>query len=272
MKIHPFLKASTSLPADNKQRWAYLRISLTRDMQANSLDVQRAQIEDHCLRLGLTLVGVTVDEDSSATEIDFFDRPRVQEMLAAMPEGCRHLVVTKLDRLSRSNTRVGLQTLEDLLGLDFRVTAFDTPTDTSTAAGELQLTIMLAAARFETRRRGERQAETVVSMREHRHRIGSVPYGWDAAPSGRVSKTKRDADDLVPNWKEQTILREILARHARGDNDNEIARWLRAKGERTKKAGQVINGRPVKGKWHAATVQSVREHALLADQPTALAA
>lgn len=250
----------------------YVRGS-TKDQQ-NTLAAQRKQIEDYCAYKGLLLAGVTVDEGESAFEVDFFERPQVAAMLEHMGQTkATGIVITKLDRGFR-NALDCLFTLENLKSRGIDLHLLDLGLEPDTPVGKLLLTMLAGIAEFENKRRSERQLAAFAVMRAARHRSGTIPYGWDAVPSrlGRVSKTGRPAEDLIPNESEQRILRYILAASGSGASDRQIAAHLVANAVPTKNAGKTMRraGREflVSGRWTPAQVRSVRLNALCPSSPS----
>jgi DNA invertase Pin-like site-specific DNA recombinase len=249
----------------------YVRGS-TKDQQ-NTLAAQRKQIEDYCAYKGLRLAGVTVDEGESAFEVAFYERPMVAAMLAQMTaNGATGIVITKLDRGFR-NALDCLFTLENLKSRGINLHLLDLGLEPDTPVGKLLLTMLAGIAEFENKRRSERQLAAFAVMRASRQRSGTVPYGWDAVPSrcGRVSKTGRPAEDLVPNEFEQGILHRILAAAQTGTTDRQIARQLTQQSIPTKNAGKTMRraGREfvVSAQWTAAQVRSIRQNALCPSDP-----
>jgi DNA invertase Pin-like site-specific DNA recombinase len=238
--------------------------------QQNTLAAQRKQIEDYCSYKGLRLAGVTIDEGESAFEVAFFERPQVSAMLAQIQAtGATGIVITKLDRGFR-NALDCLFTLENLKNRGIDLHLLDLGLEPDTPVGKLLLTMLAGIAEFENKRRSERQLAAFAVMRAARHRSGTIPYGWDAVPSrqGRVSKTGRPAEDLVPNEFEQSILQFILAASEGGSTDRQIAAHLVVTAVPTKNAGKRMRraGREfiVRSNWTAAQVRSVRLNALCA--------
>lgn len=222
--------------------------------QQNTLTAQRTQIEAYCAFKGLTLVQCFVDEGESAFSVDFYERPIAAEMILRMEElGATSIIITKLDRGFR-NALDCLFTVQDLEARGIGLHLLDLQLDPTSPIGKLLLTMLAAIAEFENKRRSERQRAGFGVMRSQGQRTGTVPYGWEARPSWRQSKTGRQADDLIPLATEQ----EWLVKFAEGDwrdvSCNEVARRLNQAGVPAKKGG----------KWYGATVQSVRHHALIA--------
>ncbi len=144
--------------------------------------------------------------------------------------------------------------MDDLGRRNVQLHILDIQLDTTTPVGKLVLTMMAAIAEFENRRRSERQKAGFAVMKGNSQRCGNVPYGWDATVSDRMSKTGRVADDLTPNMEEQAVLERILTGDLSRMSDNAAARTLNAEGITAKKGG----------KWHGATIASVRAHGRLA--------
>ena len=240
--------------------------------QQNTLVAQRTQIESYCAyKQGITdpeqikaCARIFVDEGESAFSVDFYERPKVQEMLLWMKaNGATSIVITKLDRGFR-NALDCLFTVENLAERKINLHLLDIGLDSTTPVGKLLLTMMAGIAEFENKRRAERQVAGFTVMRGAKHRCGGVPYGWDAVPSDRISKTGRKADDLVANTFEQRILKFILNEHKDGRADNSIARMLNANGIQTKNAGKTMKRKGVEyvveGTWTGANVRSVRKN------------
>lgn len=84
------------------------------------------------------------------------------------------LVVTKLDRLGRT-TLDTLTTMTELSGRGIAVKALDLDLDTSTAAGQLVVSVMASLAQFERDRLIERTNEGVERARKAGKRMGRPP-------------------------------------------------------------------------------------------------
>lgn len=246
------------------------------DDQQNTLVAQRTQIEGYCGFKQFNLGRVFVDEGESAVKLDFYERPLAAQMVAWMKEnGATAIIITKLDRGFRGAVDL-LLTIDDLKTKGIGMHLLDIGLDPTTPVGEMVATMMASVARYECRRRSERQREAVQAMKDTNQRTGAVSYGWDAITSTRTSKTGRQADDLVANPKEQMWLRQIIEWSDGGVSDCEIARRLNNLNVLTKNAGKPIirkgKATTCQGKWAPASVQSVREHARLDSNPSPLTA
>lgn len=242
--------------------------------QKNTIEAQTTSIARYCTGLGLDLRQTFSDSGISGSST-FMERPAVLEMLAFMRElEIRQIVFTKLDRAFRS-VRDCVLTLDEWASNGVAFHIIEQKIDTSNAMGRAFLQIMAVLAELENGQRSERQGAAFASMRSTGQRTGAVSYGWDAVSSDRISKTGRQADDLTVNLHEMAWLNQILAWHADSVSDCEIARRLNTAGVKTKNAGKTMQrkGRTwiCDGKWEAAGVRSVREHARL-QEPIALAA
>lgn len=221
--------------------------------QKNTLEAQEDQIRSYCRYRGLELVKCFADRGESAFSIPFYKRSQAAEMLATMTSiDAKGIVIPKLDRGFRDALDC-LFTVDDLARKRIEMHILDIQLDTSTPVGKLVLTVMAAIAEFENKRRSERQNAAFAVMRTNRQRCGSIPYGWDAVPTNRMSKTGRPADDLVPNEYEQRTLRRIHEGDLSMLSDNAASRALNNEGIPAKKGGR----------WFGATVASVRRHAQL---------
>ena len=228
--------------------------------QQNTLAAQETQIRAYAGFKQFELVDCIIDSGESAFSVDFLERPKVAELLHRMKEtGATHIIVTKLDRGFRGAVDL-LLTMDVLKGQGIGLHLLDIGLDPTTAVGEMVATIIASVARYECRRRSERQKEAFSVMREEGKRCGTIPYGWDAVTSLRTSKTGRQADDLIPNPEEQAVLRRMTGEWS-GLTDCEIARRLNRESIPAKKGG----------KWYAASAKKVRLNARIAEEAAAAA-
>lgn len=116
-----------------------------------------------------------VDNDTSASKVRGADTGWGR-MLEDIRSGLVDTVVAvNLDRLLRTQ-----RDLLDLLDLGVAVVTLEGELDLTSASGEMQASVLTAMARFETRRKSERQ----VRANEHRARTGKVvrgrrPFGFE---------------------------------------------------------------------------------------------
>lgn len=285
-------------PLDSPDATPEPAVILTRSStveQVNSILVQDAMARRYCEAAKLNPFVTITDSGTSAEKVAFFDRPKVAEMFALMRlHGIRHIVLAKQDRgfrdtedclktirILNKGLREGERVAVDVAGMQgVAIHIVEDNIDSRDERSMLLLTIKAAVAQEENRKRNERIRDTLAEIKPKGHRIGGIPYGKDAVKCmSRVSKTGRQADDLVDNPHEQRWLRQILAWHDEGETDHEIKRRLNAAGVKTKLAGQPMS-RKVKdaagnvlrvkhwvcdGQWEAATVLAVRRNGRLSE-------
>jgi len=232
---------------------AYVRGSTAK--QKNTLESQTRTVEDYCRYQQLDLAHVFIDSDESGAD-SFYSRPQAQALLKYCEDhDINQIVMAKLDRSFR-NAKDCLTVIDELRSkrqIDFHI--LDCQVDTRAATGRLFMTILAAIAEWENGRRRERQLENFETMRRNHHRCGAVPFGWMPSPSSRISRTGRQSDDLLPDPSQQLTLAAMREMRARGVGYTAIAKWL------NREAIPSATG----GKWHPSTVQSVLDHARLAE-------
>jgi DNA invertase Pin-like site-specific DNA recombinase len=202
----------------------YLRVST--DEQALSgagLSAQRAAITAEVERRGWVLVEMIEDAGWSAKNLD---RPGLQRALPMLEGRSRHadvLVVSKLDRLSRSvHQASGL--LERSQRKGWSLVMLDIGVDTSTPPGEVMAHMLMAFAQYERRLIGQRTKDALAVKRANGVRLGR----------------RRELPDQVLDW--------IVAQHADGTALAVIARALNDREEPTVHGG---------AQWYASTVRAV---------------
>jgi DNA invertase Pin-like site-specific DNA recombinase len=152
----------------------YARVSTDEQAATGaSLTAQRDEIAQEAARRGWDVVAVHEDGGTSARTLD--GRPGLSAALRSAAAGdADALVVTKLDRLSRS--------LIDFAGLlerarreGWAVIALDLGVDTTTPAAELVANVMAAVAQWERRAIGERTRAALAVRRRDGVRLGRPP-------------------------------------------------------------------------------------------------
>lgn len=221
---------------------AYLRVST--EQQADGgvfLDAQRAKVGAYALACGLTLVETIVDAGVSAKTLD---RPGLCQALAALTAGkAEALLVTKLDRLTRSVRDLGTLVEDYFAEGRFALLSVADSIDTRSAGGRLVLNVLGSVAQWEREAIGERTSDALVQVRAEGVRLGGEALGW-----ARTEETDTDGRRLVREVEEEaaTVAR-IRALRSEGRTLRDIAATLTAEGRRTKRGGA----------WAAETVRLV---------------
>ncbi len=226
---------------------AYVRGSTAK--QKNTLESQTRTAEDYSRYVKFDLDRVFIDSDESGAD-SFYSRPQAREMLRYCEEhDISQIIMAKLDRSFR-NAKDCLTVIDELRARGFEFHILDCQVDTRAATGRLFMTILAAIAEWENGRRRERQLENFETMRRNGHRCGGIPFGWKADPSGRTSRTGRQADNLIPDPDQQLTLGAIRGMRKAGIGYSAIAKWLNGEAIPSAKGGR----------WHPSTVQSVLSH------------
>lgn len=152
--------------------FAYLRVSKIR--QELSPEAQRAQLEAYCVVKGYELVHIFEEPAISGGTI-LRERPE-GSWLMAMLEECDTVIFTKLDRAFRDVVDC-ITTAADVIAAGKSLHFLDLGIDTSTAAGEMCMTILAGMARFERRRISERITEALAVVKSQGRHVGPAPFG-----------------------------------------------------------------------------------------------
>jgi site-specific DNA recombinase len=247
----------------------YIRAS-TAD-QKNSLDAQEHEGRAFAARVGMEVHATFIDPGVSGTS-PFLKRKEARAAIAHMKRhGVSTLLVLKLDRAFR-NLPDMRSTLDHLMAQGITLRVINPDIDFKGSIGLLIANILGAIAEFELGCRGERQRDGIEVMRRKRvSRSQFAPFGWDLGPELPEEKSHagRPLRRLLPNPREQSALREIIALYEAKHTLQSIADRLNSEGIPTKRAGQTItrNGKTIQcsGHWQPQTVKSVLDYAELAD-------
>jgi DNA invertase Pin-like site-specific DNA recombinase len=157
---------------------AYLRVSDPQQVEKFSLPAQRTMIAAHCEREGWPEPAWFVEDGRSALSDDFERRPQFRALLAAAEAGViTRVVVVDTDRFARSVVG-GLAAAARLEAAGCRLSIINQPGDLATPEGEMQFTLHLMFARYESRQKGRRVKAAVARMKaEGKWPGGSPPFG-----------------------------------------------------------------------------------------------
>lgn len=197
----------------------YCRVSTEEQAEHGvSMDAQEAQLRAYVAAHSLEVLDVVRDNGVSARTLA--RRDGLQRALAALRAGdADGLVVTKLDRLSRS-VRDVLDLADAAKDARWQLHSVAEHLDTSTAAGRFVLTVLAGLAQMEREQVGERTRAALAHLRSQRKRTsGRPPFGY-----------RFEAGYEVDEPAEQAILGEILELRGAGLGPRRIAGELDARG------------------------------------------
>ena len=204
----------------------YIRVSTQGQVDDGvSLETQKAKIEAWCLANDYDLVEVFSDEGISGKAMN--NREGLQQALDAVNKDMA-LVTYSMSRISRST--------EDMLALARQIekqgadmVSLSEKIDTTSAAGKMVFRMLAVLNEFERDQISERTTAALQYKKQQGQRIGTVPYGYSL-----------DADGihLVPDTREQKILRFITQLRNEGYKLRQIAEQLNADGLLTRRGSE----------------------------------
>ena len=223
------MPANSPEPSDGSPLAAIYR-SVSTKQQDESLKTQEGACDAYCAfkRLATSPETEFHDADTSGS-IPLLERPGGQTLFNAIKLRLRstsstpstssilpikHLVVAKLDRLGRSAIDL-LSTVKQLddLGVTLHIVDMNGDTlSTQGPAGRLMFTVLAGMAEFEREMIGARVRETMDRKFNEEALIGTVPYGYNAVPTGEVTVKNGKTTvhkRLVDNPTEQQWLRQM---------------------------------------------------------------
>lgn len=207
----------------------YARIS--HDANADGLGVarQKADCIARAKRDGLTVIGVYVDNDISASSTSNKHRPEYSRMLEGARSGLFDVI------LAYSNSRLTRRPreLEDLIDLHDRygtriLTIVSGDDDLGTADGRMMARLKASVDAGEAERTAERLRSKMLELAKAGRHTGSRPFGWNLLGTGKDQK-------LVINDVEAMVLRECVQRFLDGDSLWKINNDLNSRGIQTSK-------------------------------------
>ncbi|MEZ4503451.1 MAG: recombinase family protein [Dehalococcoidia bacterium] len=202
----------------------YVRVSDESQVEGLSLDAQRREIARYCESHGLELVQVYADEGVSARTDRIDRRPALARLLEQAADGSFELVVVHtIDRWAR-NVGVQRQALQRLGQAGIGFVSVTENIDFSTAAGKLLLTMLGGVSEFFSDQLAVHISKAKREQAERGIPPGPIPFGYASGEDGVPLRVSNEAEAVL----------EVFTRRAEGASHGETARWLNARGFRTR--------------------------------------
>jgi DNA invertase Pin-like site-specific DNA recombinase len=180
---------AVQIAIDSLRAVGYIRVST--DEQEGSglgLEAQRAAIEGATTRRGWDLIYVFTDTASGRS---LSRRPGLEKALAMLEGGgASALVVSKLDRLSRS-TKDFATLMERAQRRGWAPVVLDLGVDTTTPAGEMVASVMMSVAQWERKIIGQRTKEALAAKKAQGAKLGRPRQLPDATRKRLMRMRKR---------------------------------------------------------------------------------
>lgn len=208
----------------------YVRVST--DMQAEfglSLEAQEAEIRRYCMERGYELAEVYTDGGYSAKNTD---RPAFKRMIAdirANPDSLAAIIVTKLDRLTRSLRDICTINEDVLEPYKVNLVAIRDGINTFEPVSKMLLPFLAVIGQIERQNTSERVKATIKHIHDQGGHYGKVPFGKQAVKEGRLTR-------LVDHPEEAPWLAQIFEWYKSGVMHTEIAHRLNAAGVKPRSA------------------------------------
>lgn len=215
----------------------YCRVSTESQADSgHSLGAQQEMILQYCQLHNLPAPEFVVDAGLSGKTMD---RPGLQELLAMTGRGeVAHVVVTALDRLSRSTKDI-LSLVVDVFDGEVGFHSVKQQLDTSSAMGRFVLTQWAALAALERELTAERVTDALHEKKRKGERIGRAPYGFKEGPG-----------ELQPDTDKLQIVASMFNLRDNGARLQQIADNLNERGIPSARGG----------KWYPAAVKYVLDN------------
>lgn len=209
------------------QALLYRRVSTSK--QDNSMEAQESLLALYCEGLEIEVVATLADNDTSGS-IPMAERPGGGQLLAELarrrladPDAALAVVCAKQDRLGR-DTVDQIQTVRRIWDLGaVPHLACEGGATPRTPTNELLFELKAAVAQHERNTIRERICIGLDHKRSKGELIGTVPYGWQAVPTGAVTTKGVAVRELVDDDEEQHWIREMVRWRAAGWSYHKIA-------------------------------------------------
>lgn len=201
---------------------AYIRVSTDQQAQSGlSLEAQAERLKAYASLYDLEIVETITDSESASS----LDRPGLTRARAMLAGGkASALLVSKLDRLTRSVCDLGELIKNDFAQGKADLMVVDEHVDTSTAAGRMVASMLAVVSEWECGTIGERTLKIVAHKRERGERVGMH------APLG----CKLVGNMVVPDEREREAIAIAKAMRAENASYGQIGKALAERGHKNR--------------------------------------
>lgn len=227
---------------------AYTRVSTREQSEEGiSLDAQAAAADAYAALKDVEPVGVLPEEGVSGSKPLGERKRRAEAMATVRKAEVEAVIVTKLDRAFRDAADC-LATVKEWEKHGVSLHILDlggNSIDTASAAARFMLTVLAGAAEMERNLIAERTAAALHHKQAKGERTGGdCPFGYDADEQDGTKV-------LVPNLREQGVIRLVQDLRAKKMSHRAIAEELNGEGHTTKRRSE----------WSITTVKRVLDRA-----------
>lgn len=229
--------------------FCYARVST--DQQDSSSRQQIQRLEEFCQRKGFENAEYIIDFDVSGGK-EIFKRPNGSKLKEATTGDI--IIAHKRDRLFRSSLNA-LNTVwkwfDDEVSL-YLLESGEEPISLENPATKMMFTILCATDEYEKDKTRERTKSSLALKKANKEVYSTAPYGWQSHYTETNSKGDWINGKLIPNEKEQEVIRRIKELKSIGSSLGFIASQLNDLGIPSKKGGR----------WSAKTIGNVLDNSL----------
>ena len=187
-----------------------------------SIEAQVDALKDYCKKHNMKIVDIYLDEGSSGAKPPL-KRPALKRLLEDVESGKIDMILfTKLDRWFRSvKEYFKVQDVLDNNKVEWK--AIQEDYDTTTANGQMAITIFLAVAQNER----DRTAERIKVVLDHKRSNKEACFGGRATPFGyKKEKDKNGKSRLVKDPETQQAVQEFWDILLKSNNLNKAIRHM----------------------------------------------
>ena len=196
---------------------AYARVSTAAQADDGvSLAAQAERLAMYCVARGWSLQVIYFDAGASGKDLD---RPGLQAAIAAAEEGAADvLLATKIDRLTRRVPDL-YALIERCDAAGVKLAAVSDNLDTSSASGQMLVSILGVVAEWERGIIAERTAAALAHKRTQGEHVGAVPFGFRIGADGRLEEHPDELRTiaLMKRWRRRGASYQQLADRLNAD-------------------------------------------------------